>query len=146
MGLLKHVLLPFFAVLNTFIAYQLIVNESIDDVLEPSAPFGRDTAAMPPTLLELHFLHALGGTSAAFAVAQLGAIFSHCALYRAMAVFMQIVFAAVDVYSCIRLERQVPTILYVVIGLGAIGLMVQSMEPGIFAKDKTKIEDGKKQQ
>ena len=113
MGLLKHVILPLFAVLNLTISYQLLVYESIDDALESSQPFGRNTnpkkGGVPATELELHFLHALGGTFLCLGINMIVSMFSKSSTYRAMAVFLQVIFAAVDAYSYLRLEKDVPS-------------------------------------
>ena len=147
MGLLKHVILPLFAMINLSLAcLLLLVNGSIDGALEISQPFGRDTnpksGGVPATALEMHFLHAIGGTYLCFGVNMIVAIFSKSSKYRAMAVLMEVLYAIVDAYSYWSLERQIPGILYFVIGVGGVGLAVHAMEPGIFAKAKKK-EDTK---
>ena len=71
------------------------------------------------------------------------AIFSKSSKYHAMAVFMEVLFLIVDAYSYLRLGREIPLILYIVFGVGGVGLVVHAMEPGLFTKDKNK--EGTKQ-
>jgi len=55
-----------------------------------------------------------------------------------MAVLLNIVFFATDAYSYVTMGLEVPTAVYVIVGLGVVGLIVHAKEPGIFTKDHDK--------
>ena len=90
--------------------------------LETSQPFARninpESGGVPATLLEMHCVQ---GSSLCFGINMIAAIFSNCSLYRAVAVLMQVLFAAVDAYSYLRLGKEIPFILYFMIGVGRLG-------------------------
>ena len=90
----------------------------------------------PGTLFEQHMMHFVGGAAAAFFVNAVVAIFVENSHYRGMAVVLQTVCFAVDSYSYYKLGVSPDPMLYVVVGSGIVGLIVHSMEPGIFTKDK----------
>ena len=139
MGLLKHFVLPFFAVLDLAQFYQMFVAEDLADMLEM---WGRDVNEVPVTILELHFAHALGAVFLAFFFNCVAGIFIENSHYRGMVVFSQTLVLALDGYSYVRLGVTIPAVLYGVVGTGVVGLVVHSMEPGIFTKDKDKTKSG----
>eukprot|EP01083_Nonionella_stella_P080761 222051_1 len=132
MGLLKHVVLPFYALLSLVVVYTSLVAEDIESMLEN---WSRDTKAQPITTLEMHLVHAVGGAFAVFFVNNVAAIIVENSHYRGMAVFLQVLFFAVDGYSYVKMGKDVPAIIFVAVGVGLVGLFVHSMEPGIFTKD-----------
>ncbi|KAL7554804.1 hypothetical protein ACHAWF_018344 [Thalassiosira exigua] len=134
MGLLKHAVLPFFAVLNLALVFKCLVAEDIADLAEP---LGRDSIdALPMTPLERHLFHCLGGTFVVFFVNNVAAIFVENSHYRGMAVLLQVLFFVVDAYSYVKMGLDIPTALFLPVGVGLVGLAVHSMEPGLFTKDK----------
>ena len=139
MGLLKHVVLPLYALLNVAVVFGSLVAEDLSDML---AAWGRDTARVPVTDLELHLYHAVGGTMAALLVNNVAAIVVDNAHYRGMACLLQMIFFAVDGYSYYRMGLPIPGVIYVIVGLGVVGLAVHAREPGIFTKDNTKPKSG----
>ncbi|KAL9187396.1 hypothetical protein ACHAXT_001499 [Thalassiosira profunda] len=131
MGLLKHVVLPLFVVLDLFSAYLWLVAEDLSDARQV---WGRDT---PTTDLELHFCHVIGGMALALGINNIAAIVVENAHYRGMAVFLHTLIFSVDGLSYVWLGRDIHPALYVIVPLGLVGLAVHAMEPGIFTKDKT---------
>ena len=133
MGLLKHVVLPFYATLNLFLLYKCLIAEDINFVLEG---WDRDIEAKPITTLEMHLLHVSGGTFGIFLINNVAAIIVENSHYRMMAVLLQVLFFMVDWYSYIRLGSPVPPVIIANVVVGIVGLVVHSKEPGIFTKDK----------
>jgi hypothetical protein len=56
--------------------------------------------------------------------------------YRGIAGLLVMILFGGDAYSYLKLGKPVPPPLYGILGLGAIGLIIHSMEPGVFTKDK----------
>mmetsp|Transcript_12477 Transcript_12477/g.23765 ORF Transcript_12477/g.23765 Transcript_12477/m.23765 type:complete len:145 (+) Transcript_12477:173-607(+) len=136
MGLLKHAILPFYALLNLTLTFKCLVFE---DMMEDSLKvWPRDTKDydVPITDLEKHCQHCLGGIFACLLLNNIAAIFVENSHYRGMAVLIQVLFFVVDGYSYVRLGKDVPAALFVVVGVGIFGLGVNSKEPGVFTKDK----------
>ena len=80
--------------------------------------------------------HVLGGTFIVLVVNNVAAIFVENAHYRGMAVLLQMLFFVVDGYSYWKMGLIVPPIIYAIVGVGLVGLIVHSKEPGIFTRDK----------
>ena len=133
MGLLKHVILPIFAVLDLFIFYNSLIAEDFGDVLTfVNRP---DIAKVPITVLETHFLHCLGGVGLILFVNNVAAIVVENSHYRGMAVLLQVLFFAVDMISYMKMGLDIPSVLFVIVGVGIVGLLIHANEPGIFTKD-----------
>ena len=139
MGLLKHVILPLYALLDLALVFKFLVAEDMSEMLEDSC-WSRDIKVVPATALENHFLHCLGAAASVLLLNNVAAIFVENSHYRGMAVFLQMLFFTIDGYSYVRMGEDVPNIIYVIVGGGLVGLMVHANEPGIFTKDK---DDGK---
>jgi hypothetical protein len=112
-----------------------------DAVFFAKALGDRDFSKVPITDIETHLLHCLGGISLVFFLNNVAAIFVENAHYRGMAVFLQMIFFIVDGYSYNVMGKEVAPAVLVSVGVGAVGLAVHAMEPGIFTKDK---DSGKK--
>ena len=140
MGLLKHIILPLFALLDGVVAGinlaadHAMIAEDAGGMLEQ---WGRDPKSFPVTDIEIHLIHANGAALAVLCINNLAAIFVENAHYRGMACLLQVVFCAIDALDYIRFGMPVPAILVVVTLVGVVGLVVHAMEPGIFTKDKT---------
>ena len=109
---------------------------------DPPGVWGRDLTATPITDLEMHLCHCLGATSLILAINHIVAIFMENSHYRGMTLFLQTLFGVVDVYSYQHLGKDVLGIIYVSVALGIGGLIIHSMEPGIFTKDHGKAKTG----
>ena len=134
MGLLKHVVLPLYALLDVSFIYKALIIEDINDMSPDSV---LSTNQMTP--LEQHFLHCLGGVGLMLLVNNVAAIcVENSQYYRGMAVLLNIIFFATDAYSYVNMGLEVPTAVYVIVGLGVIGLIVHANEPGVFTKDHDK--------
>lgn len=131
MGLLKHVILPLYALLDVSVIYKTLVIEDINDV-SPDPILS--TNSMTP--IEQHFLHCLGGVGLILLVNNVAAICVENSHYRGMAVLLNIIFFATDAYSYVKMGLKIPPPVYVIVGMGVIGLIVHANEPGIFTKDK----------
>ena len=130
MGLLKHVVLPLYALIDLAVLSFLFTEEADAQMLET---FGKGDS--PLTDLELHLMHAIAGVGIILLVNNIAAIFVENSHYRGMAVVLQMLFFSVDTYSYIAMGKDIPGILYFILGLGFVGLVVHSQEPGIFTKD-----------
>lgn len=133
MGMLKHAVLPFFALINAFLAYKALVEE--DFGIFELDNFGRDLSQVPPTSIEEHLLDALGGTCVCFLINCLAAVFVENSHYRGMVVSLQTLFFAIDAMSYMKLGIYIPAIIYGYVAAGIVGLVVHANEPGIFTKD-----------
>ena len=131
MGLLKHVILPLYALLDVSVIYKTLVIEDINDV-SPDPILS--TNSMTP--IEHHLLHCLGGVGLILLVNNVAAICVENSHYRGMAVLLNIIFFATDAYSYAKMGLKIPPPVYVIVGMGVIGLIVHGNEPGIFTKDK----------
>lgn len=132
MGLLKHAILPLFALVDLGLAYKALVLGDMDDVY---LAFGHDTTKDPMTNAEIHIIHALGAALVVLFVNNVAAILVENSHYRGMAVLLQIIFFLLDASSYVRLGVDVAPILLILSGVGLVGLAVHSREPGIFTKD-----------
>ena len=137
MGLLKHAVLPILALVDLVFTYKCLVAEEMDLF---NSLWDRDTSKFPTTDLEIHFLHCLGGAVFILLINNIAAIFIENSHYRGMAVLLHTIFMSVDLYSYVLMGKD-PTIALSLFAIGVVGLVVHSMEPGIFTKDKN---DGKK--
>ena len=133
MGLLKHVILPVLALLNSVCGILLLMtskesaNDDVKEVWKPNEPI-EDFA--------MHLMHGLGGAFLALAVNDMAAVLYGNGFHRATALFAQGIFVVVDGWSYAVLQREVPSILYGVFAVVVVGLLVHSQEPGVFTKDK----------
>mmetsp|Transcript_291 Transcript_291/g.621 ORF Transcript_291/g.621 Transcript_291/m.621 type:complete len:145 (+) Transcript_291:61-495(+) len=136
MGLLKHVILPYYALLNlAFTIKCLVFEDMMEDSLE-AWPRGTKDYDVPLTDLEKHCQHCFGGICACLLLNSIAAIFVENSHYRGMAVLTQVLFFVVDGYSYVKLGKDVPVPVFVIVGVGIVGLGVHSKEPGVFTKDK----------
>lgn len=138
MGLLKHVVLPFNALLNAAFAYKLLIAEDYADIM---ADWGNNGSS-PMTPMEHHLFHVLGGITAGTFINCIAAIFVENSHYRMMVCALQVLFFSVDGRSYVKLGVDIPAAIYLVVGVNVVGLVVHSQEPGLFTKDKS--DAGKK--
>ncbi|KAL3902437.1 MAG: hypothetical protein SGILL_010824 [Bacillariaceae sp.] len=138
MGILKHAILPLYSVALLVLGYVWLIKEDTSEFMVNWAggSDNRDFDKTPVTQLELHLVHAVGGTAIALGINCVMAIFKENSHYRGMAVTLVMIFFGADLYSYARLGQPIPGILYGILGLGAVGLAIHAMEPGIFTKDK----------
>lgn len=132
MGLLKHAILPAFVFLDLAFTYKFLIAEDISLLAES---WGRDFTKLPPTDIELHLLHVVGGACLLLAINNIAAILIENSHYRGMAVLLHTICFGVDTYSYMKLGRNAVAPL-VLVAIGVVGLGVHSMEPGIFTNDK----------
>ena len=133
MGLLKHAILPLYALLDLGLVFQTLVAEDISEV---AADVGReDLKTLPLTPLELHLIHAMGATMIVLLVNNVAAVLMENSHYHGMAVLLQILFHAVDGCNYAKMGLGVPPFIWAIVGVGVVGLFVHSRETMIFAKD-----------
>jgi hypothetical protein len=133
MGLLKHAILPFYALINAVFAYKCLIAEDISLFVDL---WDRNITQVPVTNLEMHFMHAVGGVFLILLVNNVVAISKENSHYRGMAVLLQTLFFTVDIYSYWSGGKAIPPVVLFIVGAGVVGLIVHSMEPGIFTQDK----------
>ena len=142
MGLLKHFLLPIFSLFHAVVAKICLIDEGLVQMSSRglSSLKKRDLNDQPPTELELHFTRTIGGMSLVFVVNNIIAIFhengSH---YRGIAILLEAIYFTITSYSCIKGKRNDSTHSFIMLGVSVIGLIIHSMEPGIFTKDKSSM-------
>lgn len=138
MGLLKHAILPLFVVIDLTFLYKFLIAE---DIALLANLWGRDLTKLPATVIELHLLRVVGGACLLLAINNIAAILVENSHYRGMAVLLHTICFGVDAYSYVISDRD-PSNALALVAIGAVGLVVHSMEPGIFTKDKN--DAGKK--
>ncbi|KAL7439270.1 hypothetical protein ACHAXM_006657 [Skeletonema potamos] len=138
MGLLKHAVLPFNALVMGAFAYKLLIAEDYADMM---ADWGNNGDS-PMTPMEHHLFHVVGGTALVTFINCIAAIFVENSHYRMMVCALQLLFFSVDGWSYLKLGVPVSMPVYLVVGANVVGLVVHSQEPGLFTKDKS--EAGKK--
>jgi hypothetical protein len=84
----------------------------------------------------MHLVHFAGAASICLGVNCLVAVVVENSHYRGIAGLLVMILFGGDAYSYLKLGKPVPPPLYGILGLGAIGLIIHSMEPGVFTKDK----------
>ena len=138
MGILKHAVLPLYSALLLFMGYGWLVNEDTADltVAWAGGADNRDFDKTPVTQLEVHLVHVVGGVAISLGLNCVMAIIKENSHYRGMAVALVMMVFGIDLTSYVRLGKPIPGPLFGILGLGAVGLAVHAMEPGIFTKDK----------
>jgi hypothetical protein len=139
MGVLKHFVLP---VLCLYRSYVVVVGltqgkSAIADMAQ--FPIGAD--GMTP--LETHMIGAYVGLSVALLLNSAAAIFTENSHYRAMATAVEFLCNVTDGYDSYFLAGPAfdATFLIGISTLTGVGLIVHSMEPGVFTKDKNAKKD-----
>ena len=137
MGLLKHVVLPFDALLNFAFFVKLLVIEYYADA---RADWG--CTDIPMNLMENHLWHTLGAVALCNCIYCIAAIYAGNSFSRMLVCALQAFFFTVDGWSYVNLGVGLPGILYFVVGFNVVGLVAHFQEPGLFTKDKN--DGGKK--
>ena len=135
MGLLKHGILPLFALLHGYLAFTIF--------LDKEAAFrGFGWPALDETPLPsptLHLMGCLGATEVILSVNCLAGIFLENSHYRGMVLLLEWLFHVMDLLDSKRHGLPAEA-LWVLVALASVGLLVHANEPGIFTKDKTKTK------
>jgi len=137
MGLLKHVVLPFFSILHAFLAVIILLGRKeylLKDILHyPESPHENLTQ------YEEHFLGVIAGCHMAFLFGCLMGIFIEHGHYRATVAAMELIYCGNAGYDAMRLgcPYELP---FALGGLAAVGLVAHAFEPGLFTKDKNKTK------
>ena len=139
MGLLKHVILPLFALLHGYVTFRILVQNDIKGSIElfqwpPKA--GKDQSL---TLWEEHAIRILGGAHLAFFLACAFGVFLEHSHFRAIVALLELVYWVNGAYDA-TLKGFPCEVAYGLIGLTVVGLIAHAREPGLFTKDKAKTK------
>lgn len=135
MGILKHAVLPILAVGHGFQAFKILTEG------KAALPkyYGWPGAEDPMSPRELHMMGVILSVSLALFANCVAGIFLESAHYRGMATLIELIFFGSELY-----DAHVAGFPYVAkaafAAVAAIGLVVHSMEPGIFTMDKGKAK------
>ena len=138
MGLLKHVIIPFFLALHVYVAYLLLIRPNGKrDAIElfgwPPKP-GKKPQDQSFTLWEEHALALLGGVQVMLAMGCLLGILQEKSHFRGILIVLELVYLLIGTYDAH--QRNIPTSIPVAcIGLAVLGLIVHALEPGLFTQD-----------
>lgn len=135
-GLLKTVVLPYFACLHAYTFASIFLFGKIDfaqlawpDVVTVGIEFSK---------LESHLLGAFGAFHAAVGFGCAVGVFLEHAHFRAIMTTMELILWSLDGYDAFQTESRSITFFAVNFGIAAVGLVVHSQEPGVFTKDHDK--------
>ena len=135
MGILKHIVLPGLAVIHAFQAYK-ILTDGKDSI--PSF-YGWPESSTPLTVREGHLMGIVLSISITLAINCFVSIFLETAHYRGMATLLELIYFGSEAYDAYAAGFP-----YEVKGsfaaVALVGLIVHTMEPGLFTKDKTKTK------
>jgi hypothetical protein len=133
MGILKHFVLPFFAVAHAVPILTVLIMGKQQLVVMLDWP-GVDEER---TTIERHLIGVLVGVQAVLLFGDLVGIFYENAHFRGIITAMELLFFTVDTYD--NYVEGLDWVRVLVLSLiPLVGLIVHSREPGIFAKDKDK--------
>jgi len=137
MGLLKHVVMPFFSALHAFVVVNMmlgrkkyLVNEVFGWPPSPHEDF---------TLWEEHCLGIITGCHSALLYGCLMGVFLEHGHYRATVAAMELIFWGYGGYNAMRLGFACE-VAYGFGSLAVVGLIAHAFEPGLFTKDKNKTK------
>jgi exosortase/archaeosortase len=144
MGLLKHFVLPVFLVFHAYMAFSVIGGSFVDIAAINTNP---KSSAQSLSLLDRHLIAIIGTFHIAFAINNAVGIIMENAHYRGLVCLLELVVSALTTYDTIVLGNHgtsltistQSSVLLACTALSSIGLLVHSMEPGVFTKDKSKI-------
>jgi hypothetical protein len=135
MGVLKHIVLPILACAHAFQAFKILT----DGKSELPKFYGWPGASTPLSAREEHMMGVILSISLALAVNCFISILFETAHYRGMATLLELVYFGsefLDAYAT-GFPYKIKACFA---ALALIGLVIHSMEPGIFTKDKTKAK------
>jgi hypothetical protein len=137
MGFLKHFALPLFAVTHSIFVSFLVTNKKQDIPSLVQWPGAEDER----TKMEMHLIGAYCGFHAAMMFACIAGMIHEHAHFRGIVTFMELMVHGIDLADALR-EGTPWEALAVLTGIAVVGLVIHSMEPGIFTKDKNKEKSG----
>lgn len=133
MGILKHAVLPILAVGHAFQAYKILA----DGKEEIPKFYGWPGAEKTMSPRELHMMGVILSTSLTLFVNCVAGIFLENAHYRGMTTLLELIFFSSEL--CDAHVTGFPTkVKAAFAAVALVGLIVHSMEPGVFTKDKSK--------
>jgi hypothetical protein len=135
MGILKHIILPILAVTHAFQAYK-ILSDGKDSL--PSF-YGWPDAASPLSPREQHLMGIVLSISVTLAINCFISIFLETAHYRGMTTLLELVYFGLETYDAYTTGFPFE-VKAAFAGMTLLGLVIHTMEPGIFTKDKSKAK------
>ena len=144
MGLLKHVILPLFTLIDFIFIYMFIIKEELDDDIKQDWDVVVHPIDAPLDPITIHFMNLAGTLGCVMAMNNIAAIFYGNEFHRAIACSQKLIVFVVDYWSYTHTGRNLPTYVYAIGVTSLIGLLVHSQEPGIFTKDKEQEEEKQK--
>jgi hypothetical protein len=131
MGLLKHFVLPFFAVIHGWVAFTVILGDRASLTVSFDWPASENEGL---TLYENHALGILGGCHAAFFFAAIVGVVQEHSHFRAVLAMMELIFWTYGGFDAAQLGFPCYAA-YFFAFLAGVGLLVNMKEPGLFTKD-----------
>ena len=131
MGVLKHFVLPVLAVAHAFQAYKILLVGKDEIPRLYGWPHGSD----PLTPREEHMMGVILAMSLTLFVNCVAGVFLENAHYRGMATVLEFIFFGAQLWDA-QLTGFPTNIKIIYTVVAGSGLLVHSMEPGIFTKDK----------
>ena len=131
MGVLKHFILPLLTVVHGYQAYVIMVQgkESIPSL------YNWPDSTIPLSPREMHLMGMILSISVTLMVNNVVGIFMENSHYRGMVILLEVLYFSLEAYDAYQTNYPVKVKLYFAF-LSAFGLMIHSMEPGLFTKDK----------
>jgi len=135
MGILKHVILPLFAVIHAQSIYACRSLDSWAELVELAVESDDDRASTR----QRHMVGCLRAFNAAMLLLCVAGVVTESAHYRGVMVLAELVFFSVVTADAFQngLNYYVPGTMAAV---ALVGAGIHAMEPGIFTKDKTKAK------
>jgi hypothetical protein len=139
MGLLKHGILPYFACLHAYVfASIFIVGSKMDFARIISA---NTIVGDKLTPLENNLFGAAGAFHCAVGFACVMGVITEHSHFRGIMVFMELIQWTLNTYDAYQSDFPYSFMLVQAV-IAAVGLLIHSLEPGIFTKDKSKEKEG----
>jgi hypothetical protein len=137
MGLLKHVVLPLFALLHLIGSTFYFAKDRLADIVQDSWPGVKEDR----TPIELHLLGAVGASHIVMLVGCLVGILVENSHFRGIFTMMLTLFYALDCYDAYSAGFPYAPLAILTV-VGAVGSVIHAGEPGVFTKDKAKDKRG----
>lgn len=137
MGLLKHAILPIFALFHAFMTFMLLSGSKADIPTLGNWPDAEDHGDL--SSWESHMMGTALSAHAAFLFGCLTGVMREDSHFRSILAVMEGIFFTLEAYDCSLTGFDVPPVATFAV-LAWVGAIVNFLEPGIFTKDKTKAK------
>ena len=133
MGLLKHAILPYFAIFHWFTVICMLPFYRNDFVSMAYGKKSNNDELL--THVEHHLLDAAAGFHAAIGFGCIWGIWYETAKFRSVLVKMEVILWFFDWYGSLNVNEIDSTVMAVNLLISIIGLIINYLEPGIFTND-----------